>query len=118
MAPRSDSEDSEEEEEEVGGFKRHVDMQPVSRWPLPVADVLSVWQEEEEEPQPSAAPVEENKKISGPDGVDVSEVDVQHIIEWVHIWSIPFKYICVPVMFSGPPLTKQSMWSSGIYKER
>jgi len=43
--------------------------------------VLSVWQEEEEEPQPSAAPVEENKKISGPDSVDVSEVDVQHIIE-------------------------------------
>uniref|UniRef100_A0A1A8E8D8 SWI/SNF related, matrix associated, actin dependent regulator of chromatin, subfamily a, member 4 n=2 Tax=Nothobranchius kadleci TaxID=1051664 RepID=A0A1A8E8D8_NOTKA len=38
-------------------------------------------EEEEEEPQPSAAPVEEKKKITDPDSEDVSEVDVQHIIE-------------------------------------
>lgn len=44
----------------------------------------AVWQEEEEEPQPSATPVEEKKKITDPDCEDVSEVDVMHIIEWVH----------------------------------
>uniref|UniRef100_A0A4W6FX83 SWI/SNF related BAF chromatin remodeling complex subunit ATPase 4 n=1 Tax=Lates calcarifer TaxID=8187 RepID=A0A4W6FX83_LATCA len=37
--------------------------------------------EEEEEPQPSATPVEEKKKITDPDSEDVSEVDVRHIIE-------------------------------------
>lgn len=39
--------------------------------------------EEEEEPQPSQAPVEEKKKIPDPDSEDVSEVDARHIIEWV-----------------------------------
>lgn len=36
--------------------------------------------EEEEQPQPSSA--EEKKKIPDPDSEDVSEVDVQHIIEY------------------------------------
>lgn len=83
VAPRSDSEDSEEEEEEeVGCFKRHawsqVHIHCSNHWP-------AVWQEEEEEPQPSATQVEEKKKITDPDSEDVSEVDVRHIIEWVHI---------------------------------
>lgn len=45
----------------------------------------AVSQEEEEEPQPSAAPVEDKMKITDPDSEDVSEVDVRHIIEWVHV---------------------------------
>lgn len=36
-------------------------------------------EEEEEQPQPSSAPTE--KKIPDPDSEEVSEVDVQHIIE-------------------------------------
>ncbi|CAF93049.1 unnamed protein product, partial [Tetraodon nigroviridis] len=57
VAPRSDSEDSgsEEDEEEE--------------------------EEEEEQPQLSSATAEEKKKIPDPDSEDVSEVDVQHIIE-------------------------------------
>lgn len=47
--------------------------------------VPNIWQEEEDEPQQSAAPTEEKKKITDPDSEDVSEVDVRHIIEWVHI---------------------------------
>ena len=40
-------------------------------------------QEEEEEPQSSkATPPEEKKKIPDPDTEDVSEFDVQHIIEY------------------------------------
>lgn len=38
-------------------------------------------EEEEEQPQPSSAMAEEKKKIPDPDSEDVSEVDVQHIIE-------------------------------------
>ncbi|KAG1967195.1 transcription activator BRG1 [Pimephales promelas] len=53
VAPRSDSEDSGSEEDE----------------------------DEEEEHQPSQAPTEEKKIIPDPDCEDVSEVDVQHIIE-------------------------------------
>lgn len=44
---------------------------------------VSVWQEDEEEPQPSSASMEDKKKITDPDSEDVSEVDVRHIIEWV-----------------------------------
>ncbi|KAJ4944066.1 hypothetical protein JOQ06_012613 [Pogonophryne albipinna] len=54
----------------------------------PRAGQLETWlemnpgyEEEEEEPQPSANQVEEKKKITDPDCVDVSEVDVRHIIE-------------------------------------
>lgn len=84
VAPRSDSEDSEEEEEEEVSF--------VSDWDRLKPFALhwaAIWQEEEEEPQPSATPVEEKKKITDPDSEDVSEVDVQHIIEWetlLHSW--------------------------------
>ena len=53
----------------------------------------AVWQEDEEEPQPSATPVEEKKKITDPDSEDVSEVDVRHIIEWAHMWRTTFVYI-------------------------
>lgn len=38
-------------------------------------------EEEEEQPQPSSAMADEKKKIPDPDSEDVSEVDVQHIIE-------------------------------------
>lgn len=81
VAPRSDSEDSEEEEEEEVCFfflfnqMCYIFVVPIT-WPV-------VWQEEEEEPQASATPVEEKKKITDPDSEDVSEVDVRHIIEWV-----------------------------------
>ncbi|CAG5897411.1 unnamed protein product [Menidia menidia] len=56
VAPRSDSEDSGSEEEEEE-------------------------EEEEDQPQPTTAPTEEKKKIPDPDSEEVSEVDVQHIIE-------------------------------------
>lgn len=52
-----------------------------------------MWQEEEEEPQPSAAPVEEKKKITDPDSEDVSEVDVRHIIEWVQMHNKSYSWI-------------------------
>lgn len=42
---------------------------------------LALCQEEEEEPQPSSASMEDKKKITDPDSEDVSEVDVRHIIE-------------------------------------
>lgn len=83
VAPRSDSEDSEdEEEEEVGCISKAAFMivffparhELLSNWRV-------VWQEDEEESQPSSTPVEEKKKISDPDSEDVSEVDVRHIIE-------------------------------------
>lgn len=78
MAPRSDSEDSEEEEEEeVRRLLFVTGTAEAACAPL----TGCVWQEEEEEPQPSATPVEEKKKIADPDSEDVSEVDVQHIIE-------------------------------------
>lgn len=38
--------------------------------------------DEEEQHQPSSATAEEKKKIPDPDSEDVSEVDVQHIIEY------------------------------------
>ncbi|XP_064170613.1 transcription activator BRG1-like isoform X1 [Anguilla rostrata] len=62
VAPRSDSEDSGSEEEEV-------------------CESFLINSEEEEEPQTSQAPVEEKKKIPDPDSEDVSEVDALHIIE-------------------------------------
>lgn len=62
--------------------------------------VPTIWQEEEEEPQPSATPVEEKKKITDPDSEDVSEVDVRHIIEWVYIWSTTVEYNAVPFLLS------------------
>lgn len=84
VAPRSDSEDSDDEEEdEVGCISKAAFMIVFS--PRDMSYVLSnrrvVWQEDEEESQPSSTPVEEKKKISDPDSEDVSEVDVQHIIE-------------------------------------
>ncbi|KAG7459509.1 hypothetical protein MATL_G00211400 [Megalops atlanticus] len=60
--PRSDSEDSGSEEEEV-------------------CESFHIDSDEEEEPQPSQAPVEDKKKIPDPDSEDVSEVDARHIIE-------------------------------------
>lgn len=39
--------------------------------------------DDDEEHQPSQAPTEEKKIIPDPDCEDVSEVDVQHIIEYV-----------------------------------
>lgn len=54
----------------------------------------AVSQEEEEEPQPSAAPVEDKMKITDPDSEDVSEVDVRHIIEWVHVTFIFVQRMC------------------------
>lgn len=38
-------------------------------------------EDEEEQPQPSSAASDDKKKIPDPDVEDVSEVDVQHIIE-------------------------------------
>ncbi|KAL2087284.1 hypothetical protein ACEWY4_018343 [Coilia grayii] len=54
VAPRSDSEDTGSEGEE---------------------------EEEDEQPQSSQAAAEDKKKITDPDGEDVSEVDARHIIE-------------------------------------
>ena len=99
VAPRSDSEDSEEEEEEEVGcfvwslFHTHCSSQWQTAFP-------NVWQEEEEKPQPSATPVEE-KKIPHPDCEDVSEVDVRHIIEWVHALSTTGEYNLVPFKLSN-----------------
>lgn len=42
-------------------------------------------EEEEQQPQHSSATAEEKKKIPDPDSEDVSEVDVQHIIEYDEI---------------------------------
>lgn len=46
---------------------------------------FSEQEEEEEHPQTSSAIAEEKKKIPDPDSEDVSEVDVQHIIEYEEI---------------------------------
>ncbi|KAG5278840.1 hypothetical protein AALO_G00103300 [Alosa alosa] len=54
VAPRSDSEDTGSDGEE---------------------------EEDDEQPQSSAATADDKKKITDPDGEDVSEVDVRHIIE-------------------------------------
>lgn len=106
MAPRSDSEDSEEEEEEEVGLiiflfflwdVFEATSYSFIQWELKATfSSHAVSQEEEEEPQPSAAPVEDKMKITDPDSEDVSEVDVRHIIEWVHVTFIAtyvlFKY--------------------------
>lgn len=55
-------------------------LKPLRRSPVGAADELC-WQEDEEEPQPSSAAMEDKKKITDPDSEDVSEVDVRHIIE-------------------------------------
>lgn len=105
MAPRSDSEDSEEEEEEEVGFiffnffflwdTFEATSYSLVQWELKVTfSSHAVSQEEEEEPQPSAAPVEEKMKITDPDSEDVSEVDVRHIIEWVHVTFIFVQLMC------------------------
>lgn len=79
VAPRSDSEDSEEEEEEEVGCLNYCN------WSILDIRCSDYWQalcqEEEEEPQPSSTTMEDKKKIPDPDCEDVSEVDVQHIIE-------------------------------------
>jgi len=49
--------------------------------------------DEEEEHQPSQAPTEEKKIIPDPDCEDVSEVDVQHIIEYVTGLMLAFYFI-------------------------
>lgn len=104
MAPRSDSEDSEEEEEEeVGLIIFFIFLWDVFeatsysfiQWELKATfSSHAVSQEEEEEPQPSAAPVEDKMKITDPDSEDVSEVDVRHIIEWVHVTFIFVQRMC------------------------
>lgn len=82
MAPRSDSEDSEEEEEEeVGCFRKFYAIVVFCGFSLDELLFPDILQEEEEEPHPSAAPVDDKKKITDPDCEDVSEVDVLHIIE-------------------------------------
>lgn len=58
-------------------------------------------EEEEDQPQPSSAMTEEKKKIPDPDSEDVSEVDVQHIIEYDEILG-PF---LVLLFFFKFPLT-------------
>ncbi|KAI1884006.1 hypothetical protein AGOR_G00221940 [Albula goreensis] len=63
VAPRSDSEDSGSDEEEVcESFHINSD------------------EDEDQQPQPSSS-VEDKKKIPDPDSEDVSEVDARHIIE-------------------------------------
>lgn len=86
VAPRSDSEDSgseeEEEEEEVQNSSLWIKANRVTCKLLQI-DLPSFFcqEEEEEQSQPSSALAEEKKKIPDPDSEDVSEVDVQHIIE-------------------------------------
>lgn len=87
VAPRSDSEDSgsEEEEDEV-----HSTVNSISKQNSRTCDflercsnppLLSCKEEDEEQPQHSSAVSDDKKKIPDPDCEDVSEVDVQHIIE-------------------------------------
>lgn len=80
----------------VQHFWKHFNTHCPSLWQ---AAVPNIWQEEEEDPHPSAAPVEEKKKITDPDSEDVSEVDVRHIIEWVPI--LYRMYDTVYTVFSG-----------------
>lgn len=56
-------------------------------------------EDDEEQPHQSSATAEEKKKIPDPDSEDVSEVDVQHIIEYDLILG------SILVLFLPPPVT-------------
>lgn len=94
VAPRSDSEDTGSEEDEVMQLvallciglkslyqKKKSFMLHLSSFNVNGLHSSSLKEEEEEQPHPSQAPVEEKKKIPDPDSEDVSEVDARHIIE-------------------------------------
>lgn len=87
VAPRSDSEDSGSEDEEEEDEVRTLCLQiKHSKRRLLLALTLKkkttcCQDDAEDQPQPTTAPTEEKKKIPDPDSEDVSEVDVQHIIE-------------------------------------